>query len=590
MRPRTTTIFGLLCLTTSWIGPVAAGDRPPVVEHRRVADELPRLLEELDDDRFDVRRRAAERLEALVVQPELGPLLAGEFERVLISPEVSFEVRSLLERLRPRLPQVAPEPVGNVSPEEIDRLVRCLDDPSYGVRVGANRRLERLLEDHKTAGPIMARLMGRMDQGDQTVDSRRWVEPLYRRARGALLLSDTSDWALPEVPEGRIAQRISELLSPAPAGVPADAWHVHELAQWELLDLLARREYSPRVKRALQVGLDRHDLDLDAACRLEKLVDLTRPAMVAEYWHDRRHLSEQHLLVGVPSMSAGARRPSHFDRVDDRVAHCVSGNSLSPGDHPVGVAIPHPLEERAFFHLVNLPTPRRRMAYTYYVETDEAARLIAISRRTLQSLLARKQPLSEAELVLLAQLDPGEVSRFAGEYFALVEDGRLPAEGPIRAGGRPSRHGMICAQLAADGTNRAIAGLLEAIRHDRFLPPNSLAPYRLQWIAALSIANRDPWPQTDAWLVGLLERTETLEQGPAYAPQLGATAAGILLERRGQGLSQFGLDPAGDTLLEKYGLRGYRFRSPKAREDVQSWWACEAGTDTHEGSPSNDES
>ena len=43
-------------------------------------------------------------------------------------------------------------------------------------------------------------------------------------------------------------------------------------------------------------------------------------------------------------------------------------------------------------------------------------------------------------------------------------------------------------------------GLAEAIAKNRFLPPTLLAPYRLEWLAALSIAARDPWPGVDAWL------------------------------------------------------------------------------------------
>jgi GNAT superfamily N-acetyltransferase len=43
------------------------------------------------------------------------------------------------------------------------------------------------------------------------------------------------------------------------------------------------------------------------------------------------------------------------------------------------VAIPNPLRENAFFHLVNLPPPRRRMAYAYHVKRDEAGRLAAMA-------------------------------------------------------------------------------------------------------------------------------------------------------------------------------------------------------------------
>jgi len=95
-------------------------------------------------------------------------------------------------------------------------------------------------------------------------------------------------------------------------------------------------------------------------------------------------------------LSPGGVRPTHFDRCDDRSAHYVSGNSLSPGDYPVGVAFSHPRQENAFFDLVNLPTPRRRMAYPYYfgptsrnVWPRSAADRSTVSWRTAAALGAR---------------------------------------------------------------------------------------------------------------------------------------------------------------------------------------------------------
>ena len=47
---------------------------------------------------------------------------------------------------------------------------------------------------------------------------------------------------------------------------------------------------------------------------------------------------------------------------------------------------------------------------------------------------------------------------------------------------------------------RLCRGCWQAIQHKRFLRPSSLGPYELPWLAALSIAARDPWPEADAWL------------------------------------------------------------------------------------------
>ena len=495
--PRIIAAIGLL-LTAVPLGSgvVRAAEGPPKTEtDRQLHAEVSRLLDQLDDDQFDVRRRAAAGLEAMVARPELGRLLAGEFQRAAVDPQVSFEVRWHLERWLRRLPLVPPPPGGypaeEVSPEELQRLVRQLDDDAYSIRQWSARRLE-----------------------------------------------------------------------------------------W----LLLRDETLPRIEEALQARLAA-GADAETTARLRKLLDLARPAMVAESWQGRRHVGEQHLLIGVPSLGPGATRPSHFDRIDQRVAHCVSGNNLSPGDYPVGVAFPHPDPiQQAFFHLVNLPTPWRRIEYQRYVQTDEAGRLAAISRRTLDRMLAQRRELTPPELLMLAQLDPQEVSRFAGEYFHAVDDGPLPLPPPqpqpltalihSRAGGYPSRFGLICAQLAVDGTKEAIPGLLKAIDKRRFLPPTPAAPYQFPWMAALSIAARDPWPEADQWLGGLLGRDVLLVEGTAEAPQLGATAAAVLLRRRGQSFSEFGLQLAPGP-ARRPGIDGYRFSSPDAQKKLQQWWQQE---------------
>ena len=487
--PRTVTALCLLLTAIpSGVGVVCAADgvSQPETDPQRLRAEVARLLEELDHDRFDVRHGAASRLEAMVARPELGRLLSAEFQRVLVSPELSFEVRWHLERWCGRLPLVPPQQAEVVSAEQLERLLGQLDDDSYSVRLGAARRLE---------------------------------------------------------------------------------------------SLLFRDENLPRMKKALQSRLAA-GADAETAGRLKRLLDLVRPAMVAECWQGRRHVGEQHLLVGVPSLGPGASRASHFDRIDDKVAHCESGHNLAPGDYPVGVAFPHPMQPGAYFHLVNLSTPWRRIEYQRHVTTAEATRLATISRRTLDRMLARRHDLSEPELLMLAQLDPREVSRFAGEYFHVVDDRQLPRPEPLtafihdRAGGRPSRFGMICAQLAVDGTKEAIPGLLKAIDKRRFLPPSSMAPYRLHWLAALSIAARDPWPRTDAWLAGLLVLDDPLVAGFPQGPRLGATAAAVLLRRHGQSLSQFGLQRANGT-FPRPRVDGYRFPTADAQKNVQQWWEQE---------------
>jgi len=476
---RTIAVVCLLLPISVLVWPAVAEDGPTVDQCRELRSNVARLLEELDSDQFESRRRAAEELEAMVAQPALGRLLAVEFQQVLLGPDVSFEVRWHVERWMTRLPQVEELQVAaDVKPEHVGRLIDKLGDDSYAVRLGAARRL-----------------------------------------------------------------------------------------QW----LLSQSEYLPRVKQSIESRLG-EPLEADVSRRLREMLELTRPAMVAEYWEGRHHLGEQHLMVGVPSMAEGAQRPSHFDRIDDETAHCISGNTLSPGDYPVAVAFPHPVSETAFFHLVNLPTPRRRLAYSRYVKKNEALRLADLSRRTLDRLLQQKRALTEPELMMLAQLDPKEVSRFAGNYLCAVEDEQLPSSARLRAAGRTSRHGMVCFQLAVEGTNNAMPGLLTAIAEKRFLPPTTMSPYRLHLLAALSVAARDPWPEADVWLADQIQRSDLLIDGQSHGPELGATAAALLLQRRGQVCLHFGIQPAAESLLIRLGVDGQRFTSDDARRRVLQWW------------------
>jgi hypothetical protein len=213
------------------------------------------------------------------------------------------------------------------------------------------------------------------------------------------------------------------------------------------------------------------------------------------------------------------------------------------------------------------------MAYAHYVKTDESKRMAAISRRTLDAVLTDRRPLTEPELLMLGQLDPLEVSRFAHKYFLLLDDMPMASSGVHRLGGRPSRFGMICVPLASEGTKDALPGLTDAIAKGIFLPPTYLAPYRLHWLAAFSIAARDPWPDVDKWLASQIGSTEALIDGRPSSAVVGATAAALLLKRHGRTPAPFNLQPAADPLLLKLHVDGYRFSDEQSPKKIQAWWA-----------------
>jgi hypothetical protein len=547
-------------------------------------------VRQLDSDQFEARQQAVVKLQQIKTRPGAAVILAEEFQRALVSPETSFEVRRQVERLRTGLPPVDADRREAAPLEEIGRLVGQLEDNRYSVRLGATRRLEWLLDSPKLGGAIYCRLKQRLDKADLSLDARRWIEPICVKARGVWLSSDPATWDLPAVAASQIQAWIDDLARPAPDAGAAGQSRERERATRELRDLLARDSYEDQVKQALEARVGRGNLDPRAARDLGELIDLTRPAMVAEYWQGRRHLNAQHLMIGVPKREANSDRASHFDYIDDHSAFCVSGQNLSPGHHRVGVAFPHPRSLGAMFHLVNLTTPRQKMAYACLNPRDQAQRLAQITRRTLDEVLAAKQRLSLEELFLLEQLDPAEVSRFAGQYFLAVEDQAIPEEVIEATMGRPampgleraarsldaalaSRHGFICYLLAIDGTKAALPELVTAIQKGRFLPPTPRTPRRLPWIAALAITSRDPWPGAEPWLAQTMGQTDALIAGRDHAPELGATAAGILLAQHREEPLRFGLKEVEDPVLEHAGLTGYRFTTPEARRRVQQWWS-----------------
>lgn len=223
------------------------------------------------------------------------------------------------------------------------------------------------------------------------------------------------------------------------------------------------------VKAAIEARL-RGKLDEEARAELRELLDLTRPALVVECWSGHKPQWEQHLVVGQPTQAPGAKHPVQFDRADDHVAHCFSGNALNPGDYPVGVAFPPPNwsgASEAVFQLVNLPTPRRQIAYSYYLKTDATVRLAKLSRRTLDRFLSDKklQNLNDAELGMLGQLDAREVSRFASSYFLRLEDGTVEEDpdqesstSRNRLGRNSSRFGAICTSWPSTARAKPLRG------------------------------------------------------------------------------------------------------------------------------------
>ncbi len=554
------------------------------------------LIAQLDSDRFEVRTRAEAELESLVARPELAAQLTQQFTHVVRQAEVSFEVRS---RLRGWLKRLPPADLGEpLTPQMIDHLLDQTKSELHSVRAAARERLVDSVREPRNAVGLMLRLRNRLANAALPQADYDDFVNLYERARGAWLMADPSQLHLPAVAEEEIARALTQLTAAAPVVAGSQRGRIHSAAQRQLLDWLCQDELVPQIKTAIEARLANAALDGGAQERLRELLEWTQPALVAEIWKYRQQIAEQNLLVDVPRQSLNALRPSHFSRIDDRTATCVSGQNLTPGEYPVGLAIAHPADTNWMCHLVNLPTPRRRMRYTYDAKRPEPQRLAELTERTLRAWTTERTYLTDLQVHVLEELHPPTVSRLIGEYFLSVDD-RRQEQGSFDLGGaNVSHHGRVCFVLAQIGTRESAPRLLEALRKQRFLPPRAAeAPYDWPWIAALTIAHRDPWPEVDEWLASLLDRREPLLLGreteedvdrdplaPKTAftpPELGATATAMLLERHQRTPAMFGLQSVDTTVLRNAGCPAYRYTSGTARQEVFRWWETQRRQAAH---------
>lgn len=551
-------------------GPVtrAAGDDPQPVDPT-VAREVQDAIRALDDEDFAARAQAAQQLSKRIEEPGLAAFLAGQFARVLLSSDSSFEVRTQIDALGRRLPAAAVA-AGDARPKatEIGPLLDDLNSDSSLRRDSAQRRLTSMLQQTELIAPVYFEFKCRAAEPALNTQGRRTLEPLLDRAREAWLAADPASVPLPAVSAEEIRRLIGDLTS-LDAAPPADRFR-RDLAEHELLDLVARDDTRSLVLKVLGEKIAQAP-DAAASTTLQTIADFARPAMAAEVWMNRVNTFIQYLAVGVPQHNEGAPNPTHFDRIDETTAHCVTGASLNEGDYPVRIAIPHPEPgyERMFY-LTNLPTARRRLLYEYQVRRHEVVRLREISQRTLDSFLNEKRVLDETRLMLLSQLDQRVVSSFAARYFTAVPNAPLKSSFPeLRE--QLTVHSGLCYMLTLLGTHEAAPALEQLARSGRLGKPVFESPYQMAWIAALAIAQRDPWPEIDSWLAGLIDQTTPLAANIDPPPQVGATAAALLLDRHGASTRPFGLD-ASEIILGPCRFVGYRYGSEKDREDVARWW------------------
>jgi|GEM_PF-700883 len=565
-------------------------------------EQIHAVVRQLDDNDFDTRQGAMSQLEAWTEAPAAQPSLARVLQTVLLDPRSSFEIRTVCEPMLARLPQTPEEPLATVDLAEIDKLIAQTDSDSFNVRAGAAARLAWLgKHDAQTALQVAQRMKVLLSNPALQPEMRERLTAIWQTARGVWLASDPATWPRPDVSDAQLEAWVAELRRPIEN--KAAQWK-SDRAERELFDLLAHDDQVARVRTVIERNLpleaaktelaadvvfrgtpqnfDLLQAEFEAEDRLERLHEWTKPAMVAEIWRDHSHDFIQYLQIGVPQYPEGTLNPraTHFDRIDEKTAHCESGNSLASGDYPLGVAIPPTRTDQdasksgRMFHLINLSTPRRRLLYeNYHLKRSEPQRLTDISERTTAWLLAQKRTLTEREILMLAQLDPTIVSRFIGPYLAATEDApRTEALDEYPMLGRESRHALLCLMLAEIGTHECLPGLSDAIVAGKLPTPNDRAAYHIGWLAALAIADRDPWSGADDWLAALITRDDSLHTVRDSPPDVGATAAAMLLVRHGASISEFGLVESPDGQLPGLNFPLCRFNTVERRQQVLRWW------------------
>jgi hypothetical protein len=586
-----------LALIAGVVAPLAVAQPPQAAPQSNVEH----LVAALDNPEYFAREHAMRQLRAVVTEGPQAAQVAGQLQRLSFDPKVSYEAQLRLAEILDDVPAVKLGKPEQITDTDAADIVAAIASDRFAQRQSAIRRLEWLLENDQNVVPLLVALKARLADTKLTPAGRHLLETQHALARGYWLMAPPDRCVMPPVPESEIAQMLTAVATPATddASFLASASAVRNLE-----DLLAREEYRVSLSERLAAELERAE---DPAVRtmLTDLVDLTKPAMVAEIWSALRYVNVgggmmvtdfdpeslrlstcQYLHVGVPQIPEGAERATHFDRCDDKVANCVSGNTLTPGEYPVHTAFAHPNGQNILFHLVNLPTPRRRLLYEHLATRDPSIRFREMSQRTCDAFLSGQRKLTDTDIGVLLTLDRAVVDQFAADFLQQVKDEPLENRLGNMPGGRVSQHGAICYVLARRGDKKSAEAILDAVAKKRILPPDARGAHDMPYIALLSIAKRDVWPDADKWLTETVERERPLVTTAAWdelardieqvdeqsvdnpqgqLPDASATAAAVLAQRLGLPVESLGLVEQRDELCMSLGLLTYRFESSSAR-------------------------
>lgn len=619
------------------------------------------LLNGLDSNSWHCRTAAWEELCQQMQNSERVPEMLLAVRKELEKSDISYEVQEQLLLLEKELLKRASGHDGKESKTESAPALRkgtleqldCwrkLVSESPAARKQAERKVEQYLNVPDSAGEVMRILRKIITDDSIAADDRVRVWKLERMARKLWLEagveekkesifseSQIREWvaflASANLPEDRLVpwmdfdERVTVQFSVAPYEDPLGGdgltflnfktekkGQTDGLKVWETVQLLEEalilESSASQTLQMINERLTAKDGTPAGTILLKRLAFLTKPCLAAEFWLGGEMRRSQFLRVGVPQ-NCGVGT-SFFDALNEETVHCQGGTNLWPGDYRLGIAIRHPNQPTAFFHLTPLDSPLKKLLYFDRMK-ESGERWTEISRRTLEQMeeerAAQNRLLTLEEIRFLALLEPHEVSVWAGKWLNELKGTENLAQNTPAANTQPfvnaleekqSFHADLCAWLMKSGTKEVMPGLISFLKKESsgekeptWLMRNT-AKYRIAFLAALAITARDPWDGDEKWLKSLLSRDLNLiemepeeddspmvqaqkrknlpdsavaqsakDENPAQIPLLSASAAGILKMRRKETLEGLVSVPfdAGSNLF-------YRFEDEKAKKRI----------------------
>ncbi len=627
-------------------------------------------LEALDSDSSQRRVLARNQLFNMISSLEISKTsdesieLLNAVREMLRKPEISYDAQSQLEALEQKILSWTEAdavenwtaPVETAMNEELEKLPcwRELMSDMPARRSWAQREIENRIESGREISAVTRILREIIVENEISREERLSVWKLEKQARSQWLKCGKAsekecgyskrrirEWidflAMVNLPEDRFApwmamdDRVKYLFSVSQYEDPfggdglsfLDLKHENArtegLKVWLLMqkleDALIRRRNAEETLQYLTEKLASDTVTPTGTILLERLAFLTQPCMAAEYWVNGGLYRSQILQIGVPQETSVGT--SFFDEYNAQSVHCASGTNLVPGDYPWGVAIAHPNQPSAFFHLEMLDTPAKKLLYAELMTRNPEERWRIVSRNTLEYMEKACQTRKETsnllnfqEIQLLELLEPQEMSRFAAhwlrdwrnkkDWVTEREQNTFMNVLKLETSRKQSHHACLCAVLGKKGKREAISGVMDLMKKESLWYEEELYRFRVDFYAALAITARDSWEGDEKWLKSLLvrdiEQDVPLEErrrvqgndSPMLAvkgsnpmvpvgkeknmasavdlPTAAATAAGILLLRRGENTD--GLEELTTPWNHAKELRIFRFKDEESRKKI----------------------